>query len=382
MYDIFDLDRYGYYVTSDRQKFYNKLECMLYCGSRGLEFEFIFNDRYYDQINWSVEPIPSITELYARRARELREKYDYLILHLSGGNDSGAILETFMINDIKLDEVSMVCPEIITNPDPNDRSAANAYAEVALCAVPNAKFVKEKFQPDLKITVTELKKLSIEKMSDGDWFINNSVSDLDPGGKFRSHINHLNNRYRSMTDQGKTVAHIDGEDKPHLVMRGSTVSVIFDDETILRRNPDRSNKNDVSLVEHFFWGPSSGEMICKQAHMILKKLNSMPNARSVAQQLMTNNGSRPVQDWIADIIYPHRVLPKWDTNKSNHIIMREWHQWFFKDQQSDFFTKWKVGMDYLNTILPEKYIKKDRNVYAGGYKPKFSKLYQIGQLKN
>ena len=103
-YDIFDLDRLGYYLTTNNQKFLGKLECMLYCASHGVDFNWIFNDAYYDQLDWSIEPELSLPVLYAQRAQEIRDKYDYLILHLSGGNDSGAILETFLLNDIKLEK--------------------------------------------------------------------------------------------------------------------------------------------------------------------------------------------------------------------------------------------------------------------------------------
>ena len=77
MYDIRDQDRFGYYLTSNNQKFYNKIECIFFCESQGLDFRWVFNDEYYDKIDWSVEPTPTIGELYARRAREIREKYDW-----------------------------------------------------------------------------------------------------------------------------------------------------------------------------------------------------------------------------------------------------------------------------------------------------------------
>ena len=228
MYDIRDQDRFGYYLTSNNQKFYNKIECIFFCESQGLDFRWVFNDEYYDKIDWSVEPTPTIGELYARRARELREKYDYLILHLSGGNDSGAILETFALNDIKLDEVIMCCPEtsVITDPNPNDKSAANTWAEVSLCAIPNAQYVKDHFQPGLRITVRETKKISIEMLSTSDWF-ESGHNDLDAAGKYRSNFNLLDPRYRRMHDQGKTVAHIDGVEKPKFAKRNNQLGIIF-----------------------------------------------------------------------------------------------------------------------------------------------------------
>jgi len=49
----------------------------------------------------------SLDFLYALRARQLREKYDYLVLYFSGGADSTNILKTFIDNNIFLDEIVM-----------------------------------------------------------------------------------------------------------------------------------------------------------------------------------------------------------------------------------------------------------------------------------
>ena len=51
MYSIFDFDRYGYYLSSDKKKFYNKLECILYCKAHGLDFSWCFNNDYFDLID-------------------------------------------------------------------------------------------------------------------------------------------------------------------------------------------------------------------------------------------------------------------------------------------------------------------------------------------
>ena len=84
-YDIFNLDRLGYYLTTNNQKFRGKLECMLYCASHNVDFKWVFNDAYYDQLDWSVEPTDTLFDLYRQRAQQIRDKYDYLILHLSAG---------------------------------------------------------------------------------------------------------------------------------------------------------------------------------------------------------------------------------------------------------------------------------------------------------
>jgi hypothetical protein len=376
MYDIFDFDRFGVYIAADGKRFYSKIECVLYCSKRDIEYEWEFNDHYYDQLDWSVEPELSINELYARRARELREKYDHLVLHFSGGNDSGAIIETFMLNDIKLDEVNISAPQLIVDPNPNDRTAKNTYAEVALCATPNAQFVRDKYQPDLKITYSETDKHSVVHLLEKDW-MESTHGDLNPGGKFRTHFNRLNQRFIELTDRGRTVAHIDGIEKPKYVVRGQDLWAVFGD-WIGHRAPDRSDPNEVSLVEHFFWSPSTAELVCKQGHMILNKINSMPNSMSRAKWLMTERG-RHHEDWISDIIYPGRILPKWDADKSRNTVVREWDTWFYRDKNTEYYQNWKKGMDYLDKELDQKW-KRSNTIYNGGLLPKWSKPRKIGRI--
>ena len=377
MYDIFDYDRFGFYVADDNITFVSKIECVLHCNSRNINYKWMFNEQFYDQIDWTVEPRANIHELYARRARELREKYDYLVLHFSGGHDSGAILETFMINDIKLDEVNIAAPQLIIDPDPNDRTAKNTYAEVALCATPNAQYVKEKYQPDLKISHTQTDKLSVSELLDKDW-IENTHGDLNPGGKFRAHANRLHTRFQDLTDRGRTVAHVDGLDKPVFTIRGQDLYVVFSD-FIRFRNPDLSDKNQVSLVEHFFWAPSTAELICKQCHMILNKINSMPDSLDFARRMIMDRNDRRHHDWVASIIYPGRFLPRWDAEKARNQVIREWDAWFYQDTNTEHYQNWKKVMDYLNVTLDKKWKKHD-SIYLGLHRT-YSKSRKIGRIK-
>ena len=381
MYNIFDQDRYGYYLTPDNKRFYNKLECILHCESHNLEFSWNFNDQYYDRIDWLKEPTRNIADFYVDRARELRQKYDYLVLHLSGGHDSGNILEIFITNDIRLDEVITRGPYEGTNPDPNDRSAKNTFAEVELCAVPLAKIAKEQYQPDLRITVIETKQSTVDLWrQDKNWF-ELGYNDLDPGQLFRGEPHLIEPRYKQMTDQGKTVAHIYGTDKPLFYLRGRQLFLVFRDDYVNRFNPFRNSINDISFIEHFYWGPSTGELLAKQAHLILNKLNCLDKPMDIATKLMFQRvPQRSIQDWKASIIYPNRFLPMWDTEKATHNVFRDWHHWFWTETNSDFFLTWKKHMDHLNQVVPKKYLRSS-DIYHG-YKPVWSKGYLIGNIKH
>lgn len=65
-------------------------------------------DANWDTLDWSQEPVESLTELFKQRAEQLRSQYDHLILYYSGGRDSETVLQIFRDNQIPLDEV-VVC---------------------------------------------------------------------------------------------------------------------------------------------------------------------------------------------------------------------------------------------------------------------------------
>jgi len=59
----------------------------------------------FDSIDWSVDPVESFNILRAQRAQQLRDSSSYIALYFSGGSDSTAVLNTFVVNNIPIDEV-------------------------------------------------------------------------------------------------------------------------------------------------------------------------------------------------------------------------------------------------------------------------------------
>ena len=88
----------------------NKMQAIFAAQEQNLGPDSItygFNEYWWDQHDWAIEPTESLDELYVRRARQLREKYDTIIIRFSGGSDSANILRIFVDNNIKVDVVAM-----------------------------------------------------------------------------------------------------------------------------------------------------------------------------------------------------------------------------------------------------------------------------------
>ena len=68
----------------------------------------------FDNLDWTTEPQESFLELCKERALRIRDSYSHVALSFSGGSDSYFILDTFLKNNIKLDEL-VICKDSLTN---------------------------------------------------------------------------------------------------------------------------------------------------------------------------------------------------------------------------------------------------------------------------
>lgn len=64
-----------------------------------------FDTETFDNYDWSVEPAESWSEICRMRAQQIRDQYDHVALSYGGGSDCHHILDTFIRNKIKIDEI-------------------------------------------------------------------------------------------------------------------------------------------------------------------------------------------------------------------------------------------------------------------------------------
>ena len=73
----------GFYEVG-KDIFYNKVEALEAATRLKIPFSAVhwnFNDEVFKTINWSVEPDLPLKSFYELRARQLREKYDYILVN-------------------------------------------------------------------------------------------------------------------------------------------------------------------------------------------------------------------------------------------------------------------------------------------------------------
>lgn len=346
-----NIEDYGYYYyLRDNMPvvFYNKFQG---CMSAEQDHQFLhwnFNDEFFSKFDWSIEPSEPITTLYQQRAKELRSKYDYLVLHYSGGWDSGNILQSFLDANIEIDEIILrgAIPDKINK---NDLSAKNCYAEVFLAGLPRAKEAKEKW-PNLRITIKDTKQLCVDTLANNaEWFYDVNTVHV---GVFRNDLDILSEVGCHLAENGKKVCHIIGIDKPRIYHNGTNYQWKFLDGLIINHiNPRLTDIDRPYYIEFFYWAPTlaATKIMIKQAHIMkqyFKAHNLHPNDIDYA--------SRPFQDLTARLIYPNYSGPLWTSDKA-HSMAPEWDYWFYNDPNTPQYKNWMNGLKYIESIIPKKY---------------------------
>jgi len=258
-------DRFGFYKVGNL-KLYSKIEAIEVQQRTGIWPQWDFNQSFFSAYNWKVEPKENLKELYARRARQIRNDYDYVVIFFSGGADSTNILNTFVQNNIKIDEVATY-NYLSAESDPN--SVFNC--EQVKVSYPYLKRleqqgIKFKHRPiDLSNMVAKVltdKKYLLERAywSNSHW----GVSHLA-----KSYIRETIPDYQKIMESGKRLVFVWGSEKPRLYQEQGRYCLKFLDmlDPALSgrtRLLNRENEYD----ELFYWAPESVDIICKQGHIL------------------------------------------------------------------------------------------------------------------
>jgi hypothetical protein len=387
MINVID-EKLGYYHAGG-QKFSSKIAAALHSIKTNTKLHWNFNDEIFSKHDWSKEPLSTLDELYDARSRELREKYDYLILSYSGGSDSHNILMSFIRQGLHLDEIIInhmnKANDQFTDLNPTNKNSTNAAAEFHLQTLPRLKEV-ENLIPQTKITILDLTDYlfqSLEKIGDASWVLDKKEQ-VNIAGMTRFNYIFFDD-IRKNFDKGRKLGLITGLEKPRSFIENGEYHLLFTDRpaniiTVKEHMHEYTNCS----VEMFYWSPSpiAIQIMTKQAHTIKKYLEMFPQKQELwkIERLHSGTMIRIIHERILRTL----LYTTWDNNwyQADKAI-KDWHsefdQWFF-DHYTDTktFHIWKEGIDYLKNNL-SSLIKYDDNT-ADGLVP-FHKKYKVGPIK-
>jgi hypothetical protein len=381
-------DKFGFYQAGDFRS-YSRFEVAEEAVKNGHKLHWNFNDEIYSCLDWTLEPKESLGELYRQRAQQLREEYDYLVLWFSGGADSTNILNSFLDNNIKLDEVASYV---------NYEATGDRYnflnAEIYHVAAPVVEAAKLK-QPWLQHTVIDLAQLTMDYFSDKsakfDW-IYHVNSHINPNACARRDIKLKIPSWNKMFDDGKKVGFIYGIDKPRVdvdVSDGNYYFTFIDMlDNAVNAECQLSNRS-WEFNELFYWTPDFPEIVIKQGHVIKNYLKSAPDMSSFCEgyhilksevRSRMPNGRR---QYLTLSVFHSLIYPNWKPvlyqAKPSNLLITPRDTWFFNLPNSDPAKyAWQTGLKH-RAKLTNDFAMKNPDSPNSEFKNMVSNPYYLGK---
>ena len=379
----------GYYLC-DGLEFESKIQACLHSVKYNKPLDWIFNDLEFSSYDWTQEPIESLDEFYDKRARDLREKYDYLILSYSGGADTQQILMSFIRQNLRIDEILINTMEKgwkdYTTLDPNNTSSFNSGAEHYLQTIPRLKEI-EKFIPQTKITICDLTDHvydSFLKHGDASWVLTKREG-LNPIGIARFNYLYFNEIKRKF-DKQKKIGLILGIEKPKSLIQDGKFYIRFNDRaanmvTIINHMTEYDN----TAIEYFYWSPDCVPLLIKQGHVIKRWLEEFPFNQKYWDSRSTDFKTVRLyhERLLRSVMYATTWNDNWfQADKAIKDWYSEFDNWFIEGSSG---TKaniiWKEGLSYVEESLSQ-YVRYDPESNMSDGLKLFVKKYYIGDMKN
>ena len=352
----------GFYEVG-KDIFYNKVEALEAATRLKIPFESVhwnFNDEVFKRIDWTQEPDLALTSLYEARARQLREKYDYIIINCSGGSDSTTALFSFINQGLHVDEIIVRYAKSATQgkkPNIHDFRPENEWSEYFFAVKPMLRWL-QKVSPKTKITIHDH---SLDAFNDHNYFDENFVywcGDFQsPGFITRFQHNTLIENLREF-DKDKKIAIVFGVDKPKLHLRGNQLYLFFVDGPMQPGLVPTFTDHTNITSELFYWTPDLPEMVSKQCHE-LKKWFLTPQNQAYIRILDSNKTKDPhfrtlYETVLKGIIYPDYDLGTFQAHKPTKRTLQEWDFWIKDFTDTQGYNVWVDGLRYLaKNIDPE-----------------------------
>lgn len=354
-------DRLGYYRVGS-EKFYSKIDACIHASRVGQHPDWCFNDHVWRQQNWRHEPEIDILELYKMRARQIRERYDYVILNYSGGSDSQTMMDAFLKSGSHIDEVVTIWNRSHISYVDNSGStfvAENVEAEFDLATRPGLDRLIAA-SPTTKITYIDVSKHIVDAFNqiDGEEWLQTTPEHLNPQLITRWSLARDKSQLLQL-DQGKKTVSVFAIDKPRICIKDGRYCLYFLDLII---NMVRGGRNrpgyDNAQVELFYWTPELPEIVIKQAHMIMNWFKSHPKLESILAWPNHDFSKRTALEILTrSIIYPEWNMNTFQCNKPTSAVWSEWDSWFFSQyRETNSFHQWLKGVNFVQSNIDKKYL--------------------------
>ena len=373
----------GFYKVG-QQAFRNKLEACLAANKLGSDvgIHWDYHEDVFNNVNWTNEPPVSIEEIYRQRALQLREQYDYLVLLFSGGADSTTILQTFIKNNIPIDEVFVFgawkAEEKVIDQLGWDRAPGYYTRELNSLALPWLRELQKTHK--FKVTTWDWTDKAFDMLDNPDW-IWDAGTRFAPDAIFRQELHRVCGHQDRYDEKGIRTGFIFGIDKPRLYRDDENIYIAFIDLILTTAvgNTADIHRRDWENDEYFYWSPNMPDLVVKQAHMIMRDLKATNRLDSIAH--IGNLGSWHNANYynvINPIVYPGWDMGTWQIKKPTHSVRDEFCKWFYDYAPQDKQKKWLDSLGELERMLGKRWF--NQGSAHEGLVGSFSKFYKVGTV--
>lgn len=375
-----------HYYTVGNKIFTDKIEAIVYANQTLADIEWHFNDDLYSNVNWTVEPDLSMDQLYKIRAQQIRDDYDYVIVMFSGGADSVNVVNTFLNNGIKIDEIVASAPlsglRDWKDTD-KDISVENVISETKFVQLPYMNEFASK-HPEIKLTLNDYFEDILTYKTD-EW-IYKSGEWIHPTAASRYSLEKFKH-LRELADSGKKIGIVYGIDKPSLIKNKNDLYISVSDLAVnVPRQPfDRVYPNVENVL--FYWSANMPLILVKQAHEVAKFMYK-PENKTTLQYLSDRENPLPFErarmrqsNWercIIPCIYPTTVKPVFQGHKSIRMFFAGHDQWFY-DLHHKTTAYQMMDSDFRNFIksINSKYLNSSKTAFF-----MYIKMFRIGSVND
>lgn len=376
----------GYYECNGKE-FGSKISACVYATLHNKEVKWNFNDYVFKNVDWSIEPSESLTELYNKRAKELREKYDYIVISYSGGADSHNVLMSFIRQGLHVDEILVNTFEKANTTIVNDPTVTDAWnygAEYALQIYPRLNEIRNQI-PQTKINVVDLSNFVLEKfnnLDDVDWVLDQKEV-LNPSGVTRYNYLHAK-EIRKQFDKGYKVGMIVGIEKPTTYIKNGQFHLAFFDRSAnIAPVQMHFDEYDNTTIEFFYWHPTCTKMIAKQAHEIKRWLELHPQHQHIWTLTSLSefkNKTALIHKLLRGIIYTDTWNHSWfQTDKGAGFWHDDIDQWFFTAYKDTHMMEvWNQSINWVKVNAAKYYTLENGQADS---LDTFVKVYMVGPIK-
>lgn len=383
MLDNYIYNHKGWYVVGNK-RFASKIEAGYELkrigGDHDLHWDY--HDDVFTKMPWNIEPPLSIAEIYKNRAQQIRDQYDHVVLFYSGGIDSENMLNAFIDNNIKFDEIFIFGAFAIEQGALQkfglNREPGYYTREYFLFVEPKLKELQKTHK--FKITVWDWADKIIECVdTNPDWFLDVGTR-LAPDAIPRKFIHEIFRHNDVFEEKGKRAAFVYGVDKPRLFRDDHDVYFSFIDmqmTTGVGNSADINGKtweND----EFFYWTPNMPEIVVKQAHMVYNYMKRTNTLHTLARK--DELAAFMLPEWYAlvnSIVYPNWDN-RWQIKKPTSPVRDEVGGWFFEHAPEKTQQRWWDGVLELERQLGAS--RFNNGTVYDGLIGCYSKFYKVGPI--